>query len=65
MDRAKRLIEEGQFTKAVETIDELIKKDPRNAMALVLRGQANERIQGYDTALKDFETALEIDPNLR
>ncbi len=64
MERAKRLIDEGQFTKAIEIIDQVVRKDARNATALALRGQATERIHGYEAALKDFEAALEIDPNL-
>ena len=61
---AKRLIDEGQFSKAIEMIDQVIRKRSRNSMAFVLRGQATGRIHGYEAALKDFEAALEIDSNL-
>lgn len=62
---AQRFLDQGDATQALQVLDQVLKKDKKNAQALLLRSTG--RIMGGDLALGfgDLERALEIDPSLR
>ncbi len=53
-----------QFDKAVEACDEALKLDPRNSLALSIRGFANESGGNGISALADYSKALSVSPKM-
>jgi stress-induced-phosphoprotein 1 len=56
----------GQYqnhSKIVEDCNSCLALDPRNAKALMRRGQAYEGLEKYPQALADFKSVLELDPS--
>ncbi len=62
---AQRYLDQGAAPQALEILDRVLKKDKKNAQALLLRSTG--RIMAGDLAngFKDLERALKIDPGLR
>lgn len=52
----------NRFEDARVTADRVLRQDPRNALAHVLRGNALARLKDLDGALKDMENAISADP---
>ena len=65
LSMAESFLEQGQAAQALEVIAEVLRKDKKNARAMLLRSTA--RIMGGDlaTGFQDLQKALKIDPRLR
>lgn len=62
---ARRLVEGQRGEEAISVLDRVLRKEPRNAEALLLRATAN-LIEGESAAgRRDLAKALEVDPALR
>ena len=60
--RAQSLFHERKFRDAVAALDAFLAGHPRDARALVLRGDAKADLGENDSALKDYNTAIAIEP---
>ncbi len=62
---AQRFLDQGQATQALKILSDVLKKDKKNAQALLMRSTA--RIIGGDLGrgFTDLQQALKIDPGLR
>jgi serine/threonine protein kinase/Tfp pilus assembly protein PilF len=56
------LVEEKEFTKAIDDYSEAIRLDPRSAEAWYRRGFARYYLRDYDDAIKDYTEAIHLDP---
>jgi len=54
---------DGKFNKAVDLLNKEIQEKPDSAAAYFYRGIMYEKLNKYDTALEDFITAVELDPD--
>ena len=63
LDAAKALLETGQFEDARARAERVIAKDNRNVRAHTLRGLATAGMKDLDSAVKDVQKALELDPS--
>src|SRR5207249_4319314 len=54
------LIRESRFFKALECLDEWLKRDPKNPVALEWRALARENVQARDEAVADYRQVLEL-----
>ena len=64
IEEAGRLIDDGESTKAIEILDEVIRYDSKNASAFIMRGRARERAGEYDRSLDDCNKAVRLNPKL-
>ena len=53
---------EGNYSKALETINQVIQRNPRNSFALLSRGWTYRLMKNYQAAEADFRHALQLDP---
>ena len=60
--RAQELFHERKFADAVAALDAYIAAHPRDARALVLRGDAKANLGQNPDALKDYNSAIKVDP---
>jgi tetratricopeptide (TPR) repeat protein len=60
--RAQTLFHERKFREAIAALDTFIAAHPRDARAIVLRGDCKADLGDNDAALKDYNTAIGIDP---
>ncbi|MEM7586383.1 MAG: tetratricopeptide repeat protein [Acidobacteriota bacterium] len=62
---AQRFLDQGNPVEAIQIAEEVLKKDKKNAMALLLRSTG--RIMGGNLAagFEDLQRALDLDPKLR
>jgi len=58
---AAGLMREARFGAATACLNEWLKRDPHNALALEWRGLTNERLQRRDEAADDYRKVLELD----
>jgi tetratricopeptide (TPR) repeat protein len=56
------LLLSGQFVKAKERAEKVLTADAKNVRARVLLGNATAGLKDIDTAIKEFEEALRLDP---
>ncbi len=52
----------GKFQEARESLSELIKQDPKDAVALMWLGKVCIKLRRYDDAIRNLENAAELDP---
>ena len=64
LDAAKKKIEAGEFSKAKADLTKVIETNPRNKIALNLRGQAKAGLNDFYGAIGDYNFALEADLSL-
>ena len=60
--RAQALFHERKFRDAIAALDPYLAAHPRDARALVLRGDAKADLRENEAALKDYNTAIGIAP---
>lgn len=63
LDRGRKALHRGQFSKALEAFDRAVALDPRNYMAHSHRADALLRLRRYDEALQAYQRAYEINPS--
>ena len=54
----------GEYRKSIADCDEVLKRNPRHFGALSGLGEIHLRLEDYDTALRWFRRALEVNPNM-
>lgn len=62
---AERALAAGRSEQALTILKPLLKKDPKNARALLARSTANCQLGEVESCKKDLEQALKADPKLR
>jgi tetratricopeptide (TPR) repeat protein len=55
-------ISNGDYDRAIATVSEAIRLDPKNALAFVNRGIAYARKGDHDRAIADYNEAIRLDP---
>lgn len=58
------LLAAGLPAEALETLEDALEKQPRNAVGIWLRGLALYLLERYEEAAKQFQRALKLDPTL-
>ena len=58
---AKVLMDSGRLREAAQTLKDLCRKDPFDASAHALLGQACSRLQDYPSAVKEYRMCLALD----
>ena len=54
----------GEMSDAINLFDLALKDNPQNFFALIMRGQANIRLEKFCEALSDFSRAVEMAPDM-
>jgi tetratricopeptide (TPR) repeat protein len=62
LGQAQALFRLGKYREAISKLDALLQADPRDARALVLRGDAKAEMDDNSGALKDYNAAIGIAP---
>lgn len=57
-------LQQGQYDAAIKEFNDIIRAQPRNAIAYMNRGVAYHRLGQLEPALQDFDRAIELDKNL-
>jgi len=65
LDQAQAAVDAGQPEAALEIVEPILKRDKRNARALLVRSTARCLEGDIERCKKDLDAALEADPNLR
>jgi tetratricopeptide (TPR) repeat protein len=60
--RGRDLLNSGKYRDAVAELTLAIEDDPKMALAYNARGFAYYLLRDYTSALKDFDTAIELNP---
>lgn len=63
IDHAKALFDKGDYKGAVAILNDVLAKDPKNARALVVRGDAQDNLGNPQAALTDYNAAIAVNPN--
>src|SRR5947209_1031992 len=63
LTKAHALIHKHDDKGAIALLDALLQKDPKNAEALVTRGDAKDNLGQHLEALVDYSAAIEINPD--
>jgi tetratricopeptide (TPR) repeat protein len=61
---ASESLESGDYNKAIENCNTVLKIEPNNLSAYLVRGFAYVASKKYQPAISDFSKAIEIDPKL-
>ncbi len=62
---ARDLLRRDQYPQAMDALNKVLVKNPKNAEAVFLRGFGLMKTKHYQAALADFEKAADLDPDLR
>ena len=63
IDRAKALFDKGDYKGAIVILNGVLAKDPKNAKALVVRGDAQDNLGNPQAALLDYNAAIAVNPD--
>lgn len=63
VEAARKLIPSGHFKQAIDELTLLISMDSKNAEVFFLRGTAYQGIEDFESAIKDYEDVIRINPN--
>jgi tetratricopeptide (TPR) repeat protein len=63
LEKGNQYANEGLYKSAVDAYNQSLQLDGRNAKVFTYRGVAQEHLGSYDAAMKDFEQALNLNPN--
>ncbi len=59
---ARAYADAGKIPEAAYHVGELLRRDPDHVSGLLLRGRLKERVNRFDEALRDYERAVELQP---
>jgi len=62
---AQRFLDQGNGTEALKIVHEVLKKDKKNAQAMLLRSTGKIMLGDLSEGFADLERALKLDPELR
>jgi tetratricopeptide (TPR) repeat protein len=62
LSKAEYLLSAGQFSAALDTVDDVLMRHPNNADAYTYRGYAYHRLGETAAAAKSFRMALQLNP---
>jgi tetratricopeptide (TPR) repeat protein len=62
-NRGGAYIRKGQYDRAIQDLDQAIRRDPNYALAFQSRGTAYSLKGQYERAIGDFNQAIRLDPN--
>jgi lipoprotein NlpI len=62
LQQATRASQRGEIAEAVDLLGEVIRKEPKNAVAYYLRGRENFRLGKIKESLADFDRGVELNP---
>jgi tetratricopeptide (TPR) repeat protein len=65
LDQVQSLLDRGQVTEALEALKAVLKRDKKNAKALLMRSTAHFVLGDEARGVADLDRALELDPTLR
>ncbi|MEO8278008.1 MAG: tetratricopeptide repeat protein [Thermoanaerobaculia bacterium] len=65
VDSAQRAVDAGDAEQALELLAQVLKREPKNARALLVRSSANCVVGELDDCKRDLDQALTLDPSLR
>lgn len=54
--------EEASYLEAITSLDLLLKEEPINIKAYILRGLSHDMLEDYKTAIKDYNKVIALDP---
>src|SRR2546430_6533062 len=57
-----RLFKQKRYAEAISEYDKVLAADPKNAVALTMRGFTKAEVSDYPSALRDFDGAWELAP---
>lgn len=63
LNRANLYSDRGDYRRAIADYDQVVRLNPKNAVAYALRGLNHQRRGNNQAAIKDFNSAVRIDPN--
>ncbi|MHC5594492.1 MAG: tetratricopeptide repeat protein [Nostoc sp.] len=63
LNRANLYSDRGDYRRAIADFDQVLRLNPKNAVAYALRGLNYQRRGDNQAAIKDFNSAVRIDPN--
>lgn len=63
MQRAEADIRAGRFQKAIDRLNGIVEKEPKNADAWNLIGFASRKLEKFDASFKAYEAALGLEAN--
>jgi lipoprotein NlpI len=63
LKQARLLIAEHKATEAIALIDKVLAKDAKNHQAYMMRGLAEDALERYADAVRDFSKAIDIEPS--
>jgi tetratricopeptide (TPR) repeat protein len=63
MSQARAELNNGDYDKAIATLSEAMRLDPKSALVFASRGFAYEKKRDYDRAIADHNEAIRLDPN--
>lgn len=61
--KAKSKIAAGSYQSAIDILEKIVKKQPKNADALNLLGYSHRKLGDFDESLEYYLAALDIDPD--
>ena len=61
---ARCLMQLGQYNRALEIFNQVIKQEPAFGASYANRGILHDRMQSYIAAIADYEKAIQLDPEL-
>ena len=60
--KAKKLVDAKNYIAAVPLLNKVVKSEPKNADAWNLLGFSNRKLEKFDVALQQYQTALKLQP---
>jgi tetratricopeptide (TPR) repeat protein len=61
--KASAEVKDGDYDDAIDILEDIVRKDPKNADAWNLLGYSHRKLGEYDEALEHYQKALRLKPN--
>ena len=62
LDMAKRLLDRNKAEETIKACNEVLKLNPKSALAYTFRGNAYQQLREYSRSIEDYDKALELEP---